>query len=320
VNRSQNFALVGAAGYIAPRHMKAIRDTGHKLVAAVDPHDSVGVLDRYALDVRYFREVERFDRHLEKLRRGPAEQRIDYVTVCSPNYLHDAHCRLALRVGAHVICEKPVVINPWNLDALEAIEAETGRTISTVLQLRLHPALLDLKARLLESGGGHEVELTYVTARGPWYHTSWKGSEEKSGGVIVNIGIHLFDMLVWLFGACESTAIQCVEPQRASGVMVLNRAEVRWFLSVSADDLPAGARANGCTTHRSIKIDGSEVEFTDGFEDLHTRSYEEILAGRGFGLKEARASIELVHRIRHTPPSAPGAPAHPLALARERRG
>lgn len=297
-----NFALIGAAGFVAPRHMKAIRDTGHTLVAAADPHDAVGVLDRYFFDVRYFPEIERFDRHLDKLRRGPEERRVHYVSVCSPNYLHDAHIRLALRNEAHVLCEKPLVINPWNLDALERIEEESGKRIWTVLQLRVHPALVALRERLQREAGGkrHDVVLTYITSRGPWYHVSWKGNEERSGGVAANIGIHFFDLLIWLFGDEAGTEVHLREPGRAAGLLSLQRAEVRWFLSVSREDLPFPSEPGGKTTFRSLTVDGEEVEFSDGFTDLHTKVYEETLAGRGFGIADARPSIELLYRIRTT--------------------
>lgn len=302
-----NFALCGAAGYVAPRHLKAISDTRNRLVAAVDPHDAVGILDRFSFDVRFFTEIERFDRHLEKLRRGPETERVRYVSICSPNYLHDAHTRLALRVGADAICEKPLVINPWNLDALEELELETHCRIYTILQLRLHPALAQLKAELESAGSSrpHEVSLTYVTARGPWYDVSWKGSEERSGGLVTNIGIHLFDLLIWLFGPARRCEVHLREPKRTAGFLDLERAAVRWFLSAETADLPVSAQPGQRASFRSMIVDGREIEFTEGFTDLHTRSYEEILAGRGFGTKDARPSIELAHRIRSTSVSVP---------------
>lgn len=308
-----NFAIVGVGGYVAPRHLRAIRDTGNRLVAAVDPKDSVGILDQYGFDIKFFTEIERFDRHLEKLRRGPSENRVHYVSVCSPNYLHDAHCRLALRVGADVICEKPLVINPWNLDALAELEAETGRRINTVLQLRVHPALLALKAKLQQNPGRgqREVVLTYITSRGNWYHVSWKGQPEKSGGVATNIGIHLFDLLLWLFGPAGSLRVYHADERRVSGWFELETARVKWFLSVDPEDLPASAKAAGKTTFRSIAMDGEELEFSEGFTDLHTRVYEETLAGRGFGIAEARPSIELTYRIRTAPIVPPDSEAHP---------
>jgi UDP-N-acetyl-2-amino-2-deoxyglucuronate dehydrogenase len=305
---SRNFAMTGVAGFVAPRHLRAISDTGNRLVAAVDPNDSVGVLDRYAPAARFFTEIERFDRHLEKLRRGPEEGRVHYLSVCSPNYLHDAHIRMALRCGADVICEKPVVINPWNLDALQQLEIETGRSINTVLQLRLHPHLVALKARLDgEASRRFDVELTYVTSRGPWYFVSWKGNPERSGGLATNIGIHLFDLLLWLFGAVEQSEVHLREDGRTAGVLECTRARIRWFLSVLPEDLPFALEPGVRTTFRSITVDGRPVEFTEGFADLHTRVYEEVLAGRGFGLDVARPSIELAHRIRRAPVSSSGA-------------
>lgn len=308
-----NFALIGAAGYVAPRHLQAIRDTGNQLVAAADPHDSVGVLDRWFPGARYFPEIERFDRHLEKLRRGPAEQRVHWVSICSPNFLHDAHVRLALRVGADALCEKPLVITPWNLDQLAAVEQETGRRICTVLQLRLHPDLIALKEQLAATpspaGGGPgrgQVVLKYVTGRGNWYHVSWKGVEERSGGLAMNIGVHFFDLLMWLFGPADLVEVHERTGSRMSGTLELERADVRWLLSVDLDDLPPAARDAGQTTFRSIAIDGREVEFSSGFDDLHTRVYERALAGEGFGIEDARPSIELVHRIRTTPAAGRG--------------
>jgi UDP-N-acetyl-2-amino-2-deoxyglucuronate dehydrogenase len=315
---TKNFAMTGVGGYIAPRHLRAIRDTGHRLLAAVDPKDSVGVLDQYAFDVRFFTEFERFDRHLEKLRRAPEDERVHLLTVCSPNYLHDAHCRLGLRVGADVICEKPLVINPWNLDALAELERETGRRVYTVLQLRVHPKLIALREALRAERPGrpHEVSLTYITARGHWYDVSWKGSPEKSGGVPTNIGIHLFDLLVWLFGPPVDRKVYLHESRRTAGFLALERANVRWFLSVEPRDLPFTAQPGKQTTFRSITVDGSEIEFSDGFTDLHTRVYEQILAGHGFGIAEARPSIDLVHAIRTAPLHALDADAHPLLHAR----
>ena len=314
----KNFAITGVAGYIAPRHLKAIRDTGHRLIAAIDPHDAVGVLDRFAFDVRFFTEFERFDRHLEKLRRGPEETRVHYVSVCSPNYLHDAHMRLALRVGAHVICEKPLVINPWNLDALAELEQETGCRISTVLQLRVHPQLVALRDRLrAEAGTRHQVNLTYVTARGGWYHVSWKGHEDRSGGIVTNIGIHFFDLLLWLFGPLQSSEVHRREPQQAAGVLTLERADVRWFLSTDGADLPFAPEPGAKTTFRSITVDGQEIEFSEGFADLHTRVYEEVLAGRGFGIEDARPSVELTAQIRQATVRPAPAQAHPKAARHE---
>lgn len=296
----KNFAITGVAGYIAPRHLQAIQDTGNRLVAAVDPHDSVGVLDKYFYDVSFFKEFERFDRHIEKLRRGPEKKRVDYVSICSPNYLHDAHIRFALRVDADAICEKPLVLNPWNCEALKELEQESGRRVYTVLQLRLHPAIQALKKRFAASRGRgkQEVDLTYVTSRGRWYLYSWKGSEEQSGGLVTNIGIHFFDMLIWVFGAVEGVEIQRYEPTRASGVLELKHARVRWTLSISSGDLPPEAQKRNQSTFRSITVNGEQVEFSEGFTDLHTRVYEDILAGGGFGVDDAFPSIQLCHQIR----------------------
>ena len=310
---TDNFAITGVAGYIAPRHLKAIRDTGNRLVAAVDPHDSVGLLDSYSFDVRFFTEIERFDRHLEKLRRGPEENRVHFVSVCSPNYLHDAHCRLALRVGANAICEKPLVVNPWNLDALQELEGETGKRIYNILQLRVHPKLLELKHALEKESPNtqHEVSMTYVTSRGRWYDTSWKGDEEKSGGVAVNIGVHLFDLLLWLFGGAGESRVYHSDQRKMSGFVELEHARVKWFLSTDIADLPFECKPGVRSTYRSITIDGQEVEFTEGFTELHTTVYKEILAGRGAGIEEARPSIDLVYRIRKAPLSPLDDKVHP---------
>ncbi len=311
-SRLKNFAVIGVGGYIAPRHLRAIKDTGNCIVAATDPKDSVGVLDQYSYDIKFFTEIERFDRHLEKLRRGPEADHVHYVSVCSPNYLHDAHCRLALRVGADAICEKPLVINPWNLDALEEIEAETKRRVFTVLQLRVHPSLMQLRESLQTSTATHDVELTYITSRGPWYQVSWKGDPEKSGGVATNIGIHFFDLLMWLFGSVNGVRVYHSDHERMSGFIELERARVRWFLSVDKNDLPAQAKENNKTTYRSITVDGREIEFSEGFTDLHTKVYEETLAGRGFGIADARPSVQLTHDIRKAEISPVDALAHPL--------
>lgn len=309
-----NFALLGAAGYVAPKHLKAIRDTGNELVAAIDPHDSVGILDRYFPQARFFTEIERFDRHLEKLRRRSAAERVDYVSICTPNYLHDAHCRLALRIKAHAICEKPLVISPWNLDQLAEIEAESDYHVYVVLQLRLHAAIQALKEQLAAApvGRKREVDLTYITRRGAWYHRSWKGAQDKSGGLTMNIGIHFFDMLMWLFGGADELAVHVRQSDKAAGVLELENATVRWFLSVDAEDLPAATRASGHHAYRSITIDGEELEFTGGFDDLHTRVYENVLAGSGHRITDARPAIELVHRIRHEDIANTTIGAHPL--------
>lgn len=310
-----NFALVGAAGFVAPRHMKAIRDTGHQLVAAVDPHDSVGILDAHFPAARFFTEIERFDRHLEKLRREGDGNQVDYVSVCSPNYLHDAHVRLALRVGAHAICEKPLVINPWNLDQLKAVEDDHGKRVYTVLQLRLHEQLQSLKAQIdaAPAGKKHQVDLAYITRRGQWYNTSWKGDLERSGGVAMNIGIHFFDMLMWLYGKPESTEMHLRDARRMAGAMELERASVRWFLSIDAEDLPQDVQAKGGHAYRSITADGQEIEMSAGFTDLHTRVYQDILSGGGFSIDDARPAVELVYGIRQQElTDLPGQRAHPM--------
>ena len=296
----KNFAMIGVAGYIAPRHLKAVQETGNRLVAAVDPNDAVGILDRYGYEIRYFREIERFDRHMDKLRRGPEAERIDWVSICSPNYLHDAHIRLALRNGAHALCEKPIVINPWNLDALEQLERETGRRVFTVLQLRVHPQLIALRGQLQARIDPRraQVSLTYVTSRGPWYQVSWKGSEDKSGGIATNIGVHLFDLLIWLFGRPERSRLALKEPTRMAGELELEHADVRWFLSTDRSDLPEPVRAQGKATCRHIAIDGEPVEFSEGFADLHTEVYRRTLSDTGFRIADARPAIELVSRIR----------------------
>lgn len=312
----KNFAITGVGGYIAPRHLKAIRDTGNHLVAAMDPKDSVGILDQFSFDTRFFPEFERFDRHLEKLRRGPEEHRVHYLSICSPNYLHDAHIRLALRIGADAICEKPLVINPWNLDALQELERETGKTINTILQLRVHPSLLELKRKVGVNPGGtkHDVQLTYITGRGAWYNVSWKGSPERSGGLATNIGVHFFDLLIWLFGPVDRSEVHLNEPTRMAGFLELRNANVRWYLSVDIADLPFAPSPGSKTTFRSIQIDGKEIEFTEGFTDLHTILYRRVLEGNGFGIEDARPSITLVHAIRNAPVSLDPDTAHPRLL------
>jgi UDP-N-acetyl-2-amino-2-deoxyglucuronate dehydrogenase len=306
--------LVGAAGYIAPRHFRAIRDTGNVLVAAVDPHDAVGGMDAYFPEARFFTEIERFDRHIEKLRRLPDQQAVNYVSICSPNYLHDAHIRLALRAHAHAICEKPLVINPWNLDALAGLEAEYNRRIYTILQLRVHPALVALKKQLEASPRRDkaEISLTYITRRGAWYAVSWKGDEARSGGVAMNIGIHFFDLLIWLFGSVEHSEVHLRRADKMAGRLELQRANVRWFLSLDGGDLPAAAAGKGQTAYRSLQIDGQNVEFSEGFTDLHTRVYEEILAGRGYGMADARDAIQAVYDIRKAEVVTPRGNGHPL--------
>lgn len=294
----KNFAIIGAGGYIAPRHMKAIKDTGNTLIAALDKHDSVGIMDSYFPDADFFTEFERFDRHLEKLKR--LGNKTDFVSVCSPNYLHDAHIRFGLRIGANVICEKPVVLNPWNIEALMEIEKETGGEVFTILQLRLHPAIIALREKIAAAPADkkYTVNLQYITSRGHWYHTSWKGDMEKSGGIATNIGVHFFDMLLWVFGAVKQNRVTEHTAQTASGQLELERANVNWMLSIDANTLPDEAKAAGKRTFRTLTIDGEGFEFSDGFTELHTKSYEEILKGNGFRIKETKAAIELVHQIR----------------------
>jgi UDP-N-acetyl-2-amino-2-deoxyglucuronate dehydrogenase len=295
-----NFALIGAAGYIAPRHLKAIKETENNLVAALDPFDSVGILDSYFPDCKFFIEPERFDRHLDKLRRRNEGQQVDYVSICSPNYLHDAHIRLALRNNAHAVCEKPIVLNPWNVDALQEIEKETGKRIYTILQLRYHPSIIALKKRVDEGPKDkiYDIDLTYFTSRGKWYFISWKGDIQKSGGVATNIGVHFFDMLGWIFGKVKDVEVTLSQPEKVSGYMELERANVKWQLSLDITDIPLEALNRGQRTYRSIKIEDEEIEFSQGFTDLHTVTYQKILDGEGYGLADARNSIEIVHKIR----------------------
>jgi len=309
----KNFALIGAAGYVAPRHMKAIRDTGNRLVAAYDPSDSVGVIDSYFPDADFFVEFERFDRHIDKRHRRHDGSGVDYVSICSPNYLHDAHARFALRSDADAICEKPLVLNPWNLDGLREMEEDTGHRVNAILQLRLHPAIVELRDRYTSEStdSKHEVDLTYITSRGNWYLASWKGDRRRSGGIATNIGVHFYDMLHYLFGEVQDNRVHELSPRRAAGYIEYERARVRWLLSIDASDLPAGTVEAGERTYRSITVDGAEVEFSGGFTDLHTRSYEEILAGRGFSLDDARVAIETVAAIREGRPVAPAGDAHP---------
>lgn len=311
----RSFALIGAAGYIAPRHMAAIRDTGNDLVAALDPNDSVGIIDSYFPDADFFTEFERFDRHVDKRRRGG--DGVDFISICSPNYLHDSHMRFALRSGADVICEKPLVLNPWNIDGLSEIERDTGQKINTILQLRVHPAIIELRQRVLSgtSDRKREVDLTYITSRGQWYLQSWKGQEKKSGGIATNIGVHFFDMLHFIFGEVQENRVHLVEETRSSGYLEYERARVRWFLSIDVNDVPQSAREHGQRTFRSITVDGEEVEFSGGFTDLHTKSYEEILAGRGFGLEENRVAIQTVAEIRRAEPET-GGERHPFTHGR----
>lgn len=309
----KNFALIGAAGFVAPRHMQAIRDTGNRLVAAYDPNDSVGVIDSYFPEADFFVEFERFDRHVDKLHRRGSERAVDCVSICSPNYLHDAHVRFALRSDADAVCEKPLVLNPWNLDGLQEIEQATGHRVNVILQLRLHPAIVALRERYANEGSDtkHEVDLTYITSRGHWYLALWKGDERRSGGIATNIGVHFYDVLHFLFGAVQANEVHHYSDRRAAGCLELERARVRWLLSIDAEDLPAAARQAGERTWRSITVDGDEIEFSGGFADLHTRSYEEILAGNGYGLEDTRAAIETVAAIRGGVTDANAADAHP---------
>jgi UDP-N-acetyl-2-amino-2-deoxyglucuronate dehydrogenase len=300
LSNPKNFALIGAAGYIAPRHMKAIKETGNNLVAALDPFDSVGIIDSFFPNADFFIETERFDRHMDKLRRS-GNDKIDYVSICSPNYLHDAHIRLALRNSAHAICEKPLLLNPWNLQGLEDIEKETGKKVYNILQLRHHPSIIQLKEKFdaLPDDVIHDIELTYITSRGKWYFYSWKGDVKKSGGVVTNIGIHFFDMLSWIFGKVESSTVHVAEENKAAGLLRLKKANVKWFLSLDSRDLPKKAVKEGKPTYRSITIDEEEIEFSGGFTDLHTISYQDILEGKGYGISDSSNSIEIAHMIRN---------------------
>ena len=299
----KNFALIGAAGFVAPRHMKAVKETGNNLLAALDKNDSVGVLDSYFPEADFFTEFERFDRHVDKLRRKG--KKIDYVSIASPNYLHDSHIRFALRSGANAICEKPLVLNPWNIDGLEEAERETGKRIYNILQLRLHPSIVALKQKVAEQLRQNpqkvfDVNLTYLTSRGHWYFASWKGDDKKSGGIATNIGVHFFDMLHWVFGNIKENIVHIRQEDVACGYLEFEHARVRWFLSVNSDYIPAEAKVSGQRTYRSITVEGEEIEFSDGFTDLHTVSYKSILGGGGFGLDEARPSINIVQAIRNS--------------------
>ena len=308
----KNFALIGAAGYIAPRHMKAIKDTGNKLLAAYDKFDSVGVIDSHFPDADFFVEFERFDRHIEKLKRD--KLKIDYVGICSPNYLHDSHIRFGLRAGADVICEKPLVLNPWNIDALQELEREHGKRVFNILQLRLHPSIVALKQKVEEGPKDkvYDIDLAYITSRGHWYYTSWKGDVTKSGGIATNIGVHFYDMLTWVFGDVKQNVVNIHTHDRAAGYFELEKAKVRWFLSINADTLPDQIKARGGRTFRSLTLEGEDIEFSDGFTELHTHSYQHILNGNGFGLEEARKSIEIVHDIRHMDPIGLKGDYHPF--------
>lgn len=308
----KNFALIGAAGYIAPRHMRAIKDTDNRLVAALDKNDSVGIIDSYFPEAAFFTEFERFDRHIDKLRRKGSE--LDYVSICSPNYLHDAHIRFGLRSGCDVICEKPIVLNPWNIDGLQQMEKETGKNIYNILQLRLHDAIKRVKAQV-EAGPEDKVydfDLTYQTSRGNWYYTSWKGDSAKSGGIATNIGVHFFDMLGWIFGELKENVVHLHTHDRAAGYLEFDRARVRWFLSINYETLPEEIKEKGMRTYRSMTIDGEEIEFSGGFTELHTMSYQDILGGGGYRIGEARKAIEIVHGIRHAEPIGLKGEYHPF--------
>lgn len=309
----KDFALIGVAGYIAPRHLQAIRDTKNNLVAALDKFDNVGILDSYFPSADFFTEFERFDRHIDKQRRQG--KKVDYVSICTPNYLHDSHIRFALRHQADAICEKPLVLNPWNLDALEEIENETGKNIFTILQLRLHPSIVALKKQVAEGPKDkiYDVDLAYMTSRGNWYHMSWKGDTNKSGGIATNIGVHFFDMLAWVFGSVKKNTVHVLNEDSAAGYLELENARVRWFLSIDYNDIPEAVRANGKRTYRSLTMEGKQIEFSDGFTDLHTQSYQQIINGNGFGLKQARTSIQTVYEIRNQTPTGLQGDYHPLA-------
>ena len=313
-----NFALIGAAGYIAPRHMQAIKATANRLLCAMDPSDSVGIIDSYFPDSSFFTEFERFDRHIDKTQRGKESERIDFVSICSPNYLHDAHIRFALRSGTDAVCEKPLVLNPWNIDGLLEIEEATGRRVNTILQLRVHPEIAALRERVAAGSGQtkHEVDLTYITSRGRWYLHSWKGETKKSGGIATNIGVHFFDMLHFIFGNLQENRVHLNEETRAGGYLEYEKARVRWFLSVEAEDLPEPQRSAGQRTFRSITVDGEEIEFSGGFTDLHTVSYERILAGQGFGLEANRCAIATVTSIRNARPLGLTGDYHPFVAKR----
>ncbi len=299
IDTPKNFGMIGVAGYIAVRHLKAIKDTGNNLLASLDKFDSVGLIDSFFPESDFFVEFERFDRHIDKLKRNGTK--IDYVSICSPNYLHDSHIRFALRHHAEAICEKPIVLNPWNVDALQEIENETGHKIYTILQLRLHPKIIELREKILNGPKGkiYDIDMSYITSRGNWYNISWKGDIQKSGGVATNIGIHFFDMLSWIFGDVKNNIVHLSEPDKAAGYLELENARIRWFLSIDYNDIPDSVRKAGKRTFRSITVEGEEIEFSEGFGELHTETYKEILAGRGFGLKEAKQSVEIAYTIRN---------------------
>jgi UDP-N-acetyl-2-amino-2-deoxyglucuronate dehydrogenase len=307
-----NFALIGAAGFIAPRHLKAIKDTNNVLLAALDKFDSVGIMDSFFPNADFFTEYERFDRHIDKLRRK--NTKVDFISICTPNYLHDSHIRFALRSQANAICEKPLVLNPWNIDGLTEIEKETGKKVYNVLQLRLHPAIIALREKVMNGPKDkiYDVDLTYITSRGNWYYTSWKGDVTKSGGVATNIGVHFFDMLSWIFGPVKESVIHISMPDKVAGYFMLEKARVRWYLSIDTNDIPAEIKAKGQRTYRTITMDNSEIEFSEGFTELHTKTYEHILSGQGFGLQEARQAVETVFTIRNSTPVGRKGEYHPF--------
>jgi len=311
-NNAKNFALIGIAGYIAVRHLKAIKETGNRMVAALDRFDSVGLIDNYFPEADFFVEFERFERHIDKLRRS--SRKVDFVSICSPNYLHDSHIRFSLRNDADAICEKPMVLNPWNIDGLLQFEQETGRRVFNILQLRYHPAIVALRDKINQEGKDriYDIDLAYITSRGKWYHFSWKGDVQKSGGIATNIGVHFFDMLIWIFGTPVKNVVHILQPDKAAGYLELERARVRWFLSIDSNDLPSGVKCGDHKTYRSVTINGEEIEFSDGFTDLHTKTYEEILKGNGFGIEECRFSIDTVHMIRFSVPVGKKGEYHPF--------
>ena len=317
-----NFALIGASGYVAPRHMKAIKDTGNNLIAALDPYDGAGVMDSYFPNANFFIEPERFDRHLDKLRRlaknssSNEVRNVDYISICSPNYMHDSHIRLALRNNAFAICEKPIVLNPWNLDALQEIEKETGKKVYTILQVRLHPVIIALRKKILNSPYDkiYNVDLTYITSRGKWYFRSWKGNIEKSGGIATNIGIHFFDLLTWIFGELKGSTVHLLQTEKAAGVLQLQKANVRWFMSLDYQDVPDETKKCGKRTYRSLSVEDEEIEFSDGFTELHTESYRQIIAGNGYGMDDAHDSVVIAHQIRNSTPIGIKGDYHPYLM------
>src|SRR5208283_1857543 len=311
-DNAKKFVVIGVAGYVAPRHLKAIKDTKNMVVAGLDKFDSVGIIDSYFPNADFFTEFERFDRYVDKLKRKGSK--IDFVSICSPNYLHDSHIRFALRSQADAICEKPLVLNPWNIDGLVDLEKETGKKVYNILQLRLHPTLIALRDQIKNGPSGkiYDVDLTYITSRGNWYHTSWKGEPTKSGGVATNIGVHFFDMLTWIFGDIRQNIVHVMNSSKAAGFLMLENARVRWFLSIDFNDIPQAIKEKGQRTYRSILVEGNEIEFSEGFTDLHTKTYEEILAGNGFGLLEAKTAIETVFEIRNASPVGLKGDYHPF--------